>query len=168
MMVEHQDWFKELGHKWKVSQVYLCRNLIGDIDPQGQIWAAPYRWGTIVLAYKKTKFQKLNLPPIQLFSGGVKQAVAELDKILAFNDLLISLSKHPDADLFARGVGPVSLVGGEYDSDRKMDDLKLLYRAYVTDSLSGGRMESHKVIELFHSIFLLDTLTVGLTRLEFQ
>ncbi|OMO93735.1 Bacterial periplasmic spermidine/putrescine-binding protein [Corchorus olitorius] len=59
---EHQDWFKELGHKWKV---YLRRNLNGDIDPQGQIWAAPYRWGTIVIAYKKTKFQKHNLPPIQ-------------------------------------------------------------------------------------------------------
>lgn len=36
-------------------------------------------------------------------------------------------------------------VGGEYDGDRKMDDLKLLYRAYVTDSLSSGRMEENKV-----------------------
>ncbi|XP_022729007.1 protein TIC110, chloroplastic isoform X2 [Durio zibethinus] len=71
--------------------------------------------------------------------GGVKQAVEELDKILAFNDLLVSFSNHPDVNRFARGLGPVSLVGGEYDSDRKMDDLKLLYRAYVTDSLSGGR-----------------------------
>ncbi|XVE76852.1 hypothetical protein DITRI_Ditri13aG0013500 [Diplodiscus trichospermus] len=59
---EHQDWFKDLGHKWKV---YLRRNLNGDIDPQGQIWAAPYRWGTMVIAYKKTKFQKHKLPPIQ-------------------------------------------------------------------------------------------------------
>ncbi|WRX16892.1 hypothetical protein QQP08_009379 [Theobroma cacao] len=59
---EHQDWFKELGHQWKV---YLRRNHNGDIDPQGQIWAAPYRWGTMVIAYKKTKFQKHKLPPIQ-------------------------------------------------------------------------------------------------------
>ncbi|KAE8713470.1 TIC110 protein [Hibiscus syriacus] len=81
-------------------------------------------------------------------AGGVKQAVEELDKILSFNDLLTSLSKHPDADRFARGLDPVSLVGGEYDSDRKMDDLKLLYRAYVTDSLSGGRMENHKLTAL--------------------
>lgn len=36
-------------------------------------------------------------------------------------------------------------LGGEYDGDRKMDDLKLLYRAYVTDSLSSGRMEEDKV-----------------------
>ncbi|XP_021286443.1 uncharacterized protein LOC110418131 [Herrania umbratica] len=59
---EHQDWFKELGHQWKV---YLRRNHNGDIDPQGQIWAAPYRWGTMVIAYKNTKFQKHKLPPIQ-------------------------------------------------------------------------------------------------------
>lgn len=26
-----------------------------------------------------------------------------------------------------------------------MDDLKLLYRAYITDALSSGRMEEHKV-----------------------
>ncbi|PPD89822.1 hypothetical protein GOBAR_DD13240 [Gossypium barbadense] len=61
---EHQDWFKDLSRKWKV---YLRRNLNGDIDPQGQIWAAPYRWGTMVIAYKKTKFQKKNLPPMQHF-----------------------------------------------------------------------------------------------------
>lgn len=35
--------------------------------------------------------------------------------------------------------------GGEYDGDRKMDELKLLYRAYLTDALSGGRMEEEKV-----------------------
>lgn len=34
---------------------------------------------------------------------------------------------------------------GEYDGDRKMDDLKLLYKSYLTDALSGGRMEEDKV-----------------------
>ncbi|XP_054819172.1 protein TIC110, chloroplastic [Prosopis cineraria] len=79
---------------------------------------------------------------------GVGQAVEELDKILAFNDLLVSLKNHPDIDRFARGVGPVSLIGGEYDSDKKIEDLKLLYRAYVTDALSGGHMEDNKVASL--------------------
>ena len=59
-------------------------------------------------------------------------------------------------------------VGGEYDIDRKMDDLKLLYRAYVTDSLSGGLMEKNKVIEFLLSIFLFNLLMVGLNSLEFQ
>ncbi|KAI3760365.1 hypothetical protein L1987_50760 [Smallanthus sonchifolius] len=74
--------------------------------------------------------------------------VEELDKVLAFNNLLVSLKNHPDASRFARGVGPVSLIGGEYDGDKKMDDLKLLYRAYVADSLSGGRMEKEKLSAL--------------------
>lgn len=77
-----------------------------------------------------------------------KLIVEELDKVLAFNNLLVSLKNHPDANRFARGVGPISLVGGEYDGDRKMDDLKLLYRAYIADSLAGGRMEKDKLTAL--------------------
>ncbi|KAH9753602.1 spermidine/putrescine-binding periplasmic protein [Citrus sinensis] len=59
---EDQDWFKCLSHKWKV---YLRRNDAGEIDPRGKIWAAPYRWGTMVIAYKKSKFRKHNLAPIE-------------------------------------------------------------------------------------------------------
>ncbi|KAK2652948.1 hypothetical protein Ddye_012804 [Dipteronia dyeriana] len=81
-------------------------------------------------------------------SKGVTQVVEELDKVLAFNNLLISLKEHADADRFARGVGPVSLIGGDFDGDRKIDDLQLLYRAYVTDSLSGGRMAENKIAGL--------------------
>ncbi|PON66189.1 Protein TIC [Trema orientale] len=79
---------------------------------------------------------------------GVTQVVEELDKVLALNNLLISLKNHPDSDRFAPGVGPVSLLGGEYDGDKKIDDLKLLFRAYVTDALSGGRMEENKLSSL--------------------
>lgn len=39
------------------------------------------------------------------------QVVKELDNILAFNNSLISLSKHHEASRFALGVGPVSLIG---------------------------------------------------------
>ncbi|KAL0389113.1 UNVERIFIED_CONTAM: protein, chloroplastic [Sesamum calycinum] len=81
-------------------------------------------------------------------SRSVQPVLEELNKILAFNNVLISLKNHPDASRFARGVGPVSLIGGEYDGDRKMDDLKLLYRAYMTDALSGGRMEENKLAAL--------------------
>ncbi|XP_047940681.1 protein TIC110, chloroplastic [Salvia hispanica] len=78
----------------------------------------------------------------------VKPVIEELDKILAFNNKLVSLKNHPDASRFARGVGAISLIGGEYDGDRKMDDLKLLYKAYVSDALSGGRMEDEKLAAL--------------------
>ncbi|KAJ9565110.1 hypothetical protein OSB04_001076 [Centaurea solstitialis] len=78
-----------------------------------------------------------------------KLIVEELDKVLTFNSLLVSLKNHSDASRFARGVGPISLMGsGDYDGDRKMDDLKLLYRAYVADSLSIGRMEEGKLAAL--------------------
>ncbi|KAK1272264.1 hypothetical protein QJS04_geneDACA005895 [Acorus gramineus] len=71
-------------------------------------------------------------------------AIEELDKIIRFNDSLMLLSKHPEVNRFAPGIGPVSLIGGEYDGDRKMDDLKILYRAYCVDALSGKRLEENK------------------------
>ncbi|KAL9236764.1 hypothetical protein vseg_011398 [Gypsophila vaccaria] len=81
-------------------------------------------------------------------SGGAGEVVKEIDNILAFNNQLLALRSHPDAESLARGIGLVSLVGGEYSSDRKLDDLKLLYRAYVADSLSSGRMEETKLAAL--------------------
>ncbi|XP_054808423.1 uncharacterized protein LOC129310563 [Prosopis cineraria] len=60
--VDDQDWFKGLDERWKV---YLRRNSEGEIDPNGDIWAAPYRWGCMVIAYKKNKFRKHNLAPIE-------------------------------------------------------------------------------------------------------
>lgn len=41
----------------------------------------------------------------------MSQVVEELNKVLMFNDLLISFKNHSDIDRLARGVGPVSLVG---------------------------------------------------------
>ncbi|KAK7263026.1 hypothetical protein RJT34_30610 [Clitoria ternatea] len=60
--VEDQEWFESLDEKWKV---YLRRNCEGEIDPKGDIWAAPYRWGCMVIAYKTNKFQKHKLAPIE-------------------------------------------------------------------------------------------------------
>lgn len=37
------------------------------------------------------------------------------------------------------------ILGGEFDNDRKMEDLKLLYRAYVAESFSSGQIEESKV-----------------------
>ncbi|KAJ7959915.1 TIC110 protein, chloroplastic [Quillaja saponaria] len=79
---------------------------------------------------------------------GVAPVVEELDKILTFSNLLNTLKNHPDAERFAPRVGRVSLLGGNYDTDRKVEDLKLLYRAYVTDSLPDGLMEDDKLAAL--------------------
>lgn len=58
-----------------------------------------------------------------------------------------------------RKLAPMKLcdLGGEYDNERKMDDLKLLYRAYITDALSSSRMEENKVTN--HSLRLLCCFT---------
>ncbi|XP_057518788.1 uncharacterized protein LOC130799642 [Amaranthus tricolor] len=61
-MAEDSDWFRGLPEKWKI---YLRRNNKGQIDPKGRIWAVPYRWGSMVIAYKKSKFDKLGLAPIE-------------------------------------------------------------------------------------------------------
>ncbi|XP_031483348.1 protein TIC110, chloroplastic [Nymphaea colorata] len=76
--------------------------------------------------------------------------VSELEKILSFNNLLISLKNHPQFNLFPPGIGPVSLLGGEYDGDRKIDDLKLLYRAFLTEALSDGHIEEKELSALNH------------------
>ncbi|PIA59620.1 hypothetical protein AQUCO_00400483v1 [Aquilegia coerulea] len=81
---------------------------------------------------------------------GASQVVEELDKIIAFSNHLMSLSNHSEAGRFALGIGPISVLGGEYDSGRKVDDLKLLYRSYVAESFSSGRIEDKKLVALNH------------------
>ncbi|CAH2034725.1 unnamed protein product [Thlaspi arvense] len=60
--IEDQDWYKGLSDKWKV---YLRRNNAGEKARDGETWAVPYRWGSMVIAYKKSKFQQYKLAPIE-------------------------------------------------------------------------------------------------------
>jgi putative spermidine/putrescine transport system substrate-binding protein len=39
------------------------RDRQGQPDPQGEIWAAPYRWGTLMIAYQAEKFKDLGWIP---------------------------------------------------------------------------------------------------------
>lgn len=40
----------------------------------------------------------------------------------------------------------LAYIGGEYDHDRRADDLKILYKAYATEVLSDGIVDDQKVI----------------------
>ncbi|KAG0472684.1 hypothetical protein HPP92_014541, partial [Vanilla planifolia] len=82
------------------------------------------------------------------FAGELTQVLEEIEKVLELNDLLTQLSNHSKANEFALGVGQISLLGGEYDTDRKADDLKLLYRAFVSECFSNGRLEEKKLVAL--------------------
>ncbi|PIG95052.1 extracellular solute-binding protein [Gloeocapsopsis sp. IPPAS B-1203] len=54
-----QNW-NALPLRW---QELVRRNQQGVLDAQGQIWAAPYRWGSTVILYNRDKFQSLGWTP---------------------------------------------------------------------------------------------------------
>ncbi|MUG99505.1 extracellular solute-binding protein [Scytonema sp. UIC 10036] len=49
-----------LPKRW---QNLVTRNEKGQIDPNGKVWAVPYRWGSTVIVYRRDKFQELGWTP---------------------------------------------------------------------------------------------------------
>ncbi|MBD2205508.1 extracellular solute-binding protein [Calothrix sp. FACHB-1219] len=49
-----------LDAQWKQL---VTRNEQGNPDPQGKVWAVPYRWGSTVMVYNREKFQDLGWTP---------------------------------------------------------------------------------------------------------
>ncbi|NJO19978.1 MAG: extracellular solute-binding protein, partial [Spirulinaceae cyanobacterium RM2_2_10] len=58
-LTELSHWSR-LPSQW---QALVRRNERGELDPDGQIWGAPYRWGTTAIAYDREKFAKLGWEP---------------------------------------------------------------------------------------------------------
>ena len=54
-----QQW-QQLPNKW---QELVRRNVRGYLDPQGEVWGAPYRWGSTVIIYNRDKFKSLGWTP---------------------------------------------------------------------------------------------------------
>lgn len=60
--LEPAQWkqWSQLPLRW---QQLVTRNDRGQLDPKGKVWAAPYRWGYTVIAYRRDKFKSLGWEP---------------------------------------------------------------------------------------------------------
>ena len=53
--VKELKYWGNLDKRW---QELVKRNDQGNLDPEGRIWAAPYRWGSTVIVYNREKLQE--------------------------------------------------------------------------------------------------------------
>ena len=60
LSLEELKGWQQLPSRW---QQLVRRNAKGESDGQGQIWGAPYRWGTVAIAYRRDKFESLGWTP---------------------------------------------------------------------------------------------------------
>ena len=60
LQVQQLAGWKQLPPRW---QAIVQRDQKGQIAKDGQVWGAPYRWGTAVIAYRKDKFEELGWLP---------------------------------------------------------------------------------------------------------
>jgi len=71
--------WQQLPAAW---QQLVQRDEAGRLDPTGPIWAAPYRWGNLAIAYRTEKFESLDWQPTDwadLWRPEVRRQVSMLD-----------------------------------------------------------------------------------------
>ena len=74
-----KNWDK-LPSSW---QKLVSRNEQGEIDSQGKIYGAPYRWGNTLIAYRSDKFKALNWTPTDwqdLWRPELQERISLLDE----------------------------------------------------------------------------------------
>ncbi|MBU7584110.1 MAG: extracellular solute-binding protein [Nostoc sp. TH1S01] len=71
--------WSNLDERWRQL---VTRNDQGNLDPQGNVWAAPYRWGSTVIVYDRQKFKELGWQPqdwSDLWREGLRSQISLLD-----------------------------------------------------------------------------------------
>ncbi|WP_193193609.1 extracellular solute-binding protein [Nostoc sp. MG11] len=69
-----------LDEKWKRL---VTRNDQGNLDAQGKVWAAPYRWGSTVIVYNRDRFRDLGWTPKDwrdLWRDGLRDRISLLNQ----------------------------------------------------------------------------------------
>ncbi len=64
-------------------QQLVSRNNQGNLNPEGKIWGAPYRWGCTMIAYRNDKFKDLGWQPTDwqdLWNEDIKQRFSLLNQ----------------------------------------------------------------------------------------
>jgi putative spermidine/putrescine transport system substrate-binding protein len=138
----------EVGQmKWDaLSQAWqelVTRNEQGQLDTKGKIWAAPYRWGSTVIVYRRDKFEEFGWkPPVD------------------WADLWPDKSRDPKRDLRDR----VSLL----DQPREVIGLilKKLGKSYNTENLNIPELQRQiqtlkQQVKFFSSDKYLEPLLIG-------
>lgn len=80
LSVEQLPGWKTLPKPW---QDLVRRDRLGNPTPTGQIWGAPYRWGTTMIAYDVEKFNSLGWQPTDwcdLWRSELKRRISILDE----------------------------------------------------------------------------------------
>jgi len=60
LQLENLPEWEKLPIRW---QELVRRDEQGQLDPEGELWAAPYRWGSAVIAYRVEEFEELGWTP---------------------------------------------------------------------------------------------------------
>jgi putative spermidine/putrescine transport system substrate-binding protein len=60
LQLENLPEWEKLPIRW---QELVRRDEQGRLDPEGELWAAPYRWGSAVIAYRVEEFEELGWTP---------------------------------------------------------------------------------------------------------
>lgn len=71
--------WSDLDARW---QRLVTRDRQGNISPSGEVWGAPYRWGSLMMAYRKADFEKLGWQPqdwVDLWRPELQRQISLLD-----------------------------------------------------------------------------------------
>ncbi|XP_073055469.1 uncharacterized protein [Primulina eburnea] len=137
--LEEKDWFNDISDKWKV---YLRRSSEGNLDSQGRIWAVPYRWGCMVIAYNKKEFLKHKLAPVEDWSDLWRPDLAgKISMVDSPREIVGAVLKYMGASYNTSNIDS-EVVGGRHAVQQQLDllfqQVRLFDSQYYLKAFKAG------------------------------